>query len=286
MSLEVPILRRCVALGLAGAVSLGLGGRCGEPTDASRLVGTVERTLVEIGAATSEVIVAIPVSRGQHVEPGALLVRLDPLLARADLSAAAADVDAAQARTDVAQQEYRRVEALHERGVAATEALDRARLERDAARAALQAAMARMAAAQRRLNETELRAPVAGTVDQLPFDVGERVAAGAVVAVLLADGPPWVRVWLPEEIFPRVGPGTRATITIDGVGVLRGHVLDVAHEPAYTPHYALTERERTHLVYEARVQIDDAPPGLRPGAPAEVQVALAPPVGPAGAAGR
>ena len=58
--------------------------------------------------------------------------------------------------------------------------------------------------------------------------------------------------------------------------MLRGSVLDVAREPAFTPHYALTERDRVHLVYEARVRLLDAPPGLRPGLPAEVEISAQP----------
>jgi HlyD family secretion protein len=83
-----------------------------------------------------------------------------------------------------------------------------------------------------------------------------------------------VRVWVPEVRFAELGPGTPAQVRIDGVGgVLRGSVLDVAHEPAFTPHYALTERDRVRLVYETRVRILDPPPGLRPGLPAEVEIA-------------
>ena len=44
---------------------------------------------------------------------------------------------------------------------------------------------------------------------------GRRV--GAVVAVLLADGAPYARVYVPEEIRARVVPGARATVRIDGV---------------------------------------------------------------------
>jgi HlyD family secretion protein len=68
-----------------------------------------------------------------------------------------------------------------------------------------------------------------------------------------------------------------AEVRIDGIsGPLRARVLDLAREPAYTPHYALTERERVYLVYQARIEIEDAPAALRPGAPAEVRIALPP----------
>ena len=273
MNLRSQNLWRCVALSIG---VLSAPGCREEPNDLS-LVGTVERNLIEISAPVAEVIVEVPVARGQHVEAGAVLVRLDPLLAEADLAAAQAAVAGAQTQTEVAEQQHRRGLGLHSKGVASDEVLDRARLARDEARAALRSAMARMAAAQKRLNDTTLRAPASATVDQIPFDTGERVAAGSVVAVLLADGRPWVRVWVPERAFARVGPGTAADVRIDGIpGPLRAHVMDLAREPEYTPHYALTERERVYLVYQARVEIEDAPTELRPGAPAEVRIALPP----------
>jgi HlyD family secretion protein len=267
------LLWRCVALSIGVLTAPG----CREESGDLFLVGTVERTLLEISSPVAEVIVEVPVARGQHVEAGAVLVRLDPLLAEADLAAAQAAVAGAQTQSEVAEQGHRRGVGLHRSGVASDEVLDRARLAHDEARAGLRSAMARMSAAQKRLNDTTLRAPASATVDQIPFDVGERVAAGSVVAVLLADGRPWVRVWVPERAFARVGPGTVAEVRIDGIsGPLRARVLDLAREPAYTPHYALTERERVYLVYQARIEIEDAPAALRPGAPAEVRIALPP----------
>ena len=275
MSSAAQRLGRCVVLGLALATVLA--ARCTDPTDDLLLVGTVERTLIEVAPPLSEQILEIPVERGQHVEVGDVLARLDALLAEADLAAARASVAGAQTQTEVALEEYRRVVRLHGSGVASQAQLDRARLARDEASALLRSAMARMAVAQKRLNDTTVVAPVAGTVDQLPFDPGERVAAGSVVAVLLADGKPWVRVWVPERAFARVRPGIPATIRIDGIpNVMQGHLLDLGREAAFTPHYALTERERMHLVYQGRVEIDDAPIELRPGAPAEVRIALPP----------
>ena len=275
MSSAAQRLGRCVVLGLALATVLA--AQCSDPTDDLRLVGTVERTLIEVAPPLSEQILEIPVERGQHVEVGDVLVRLDALLTEADLAAAQASVAGAQTQNEVALEEYHRVVSLHGNGVASQAQLDRARLARDEASALLRSAMARMAVAQKRLNDTTIVAPVAGTVDQLPFDPGERVAAGSVVAVLLADGKPWVRVWVPERAVARVHPGTLATIQIDGIpNVLNGHLLDLGREASFTPHYALTERERMHLVYQGRVEIDDAPIELRPGAPAEVRIALPP----------
>jgi HlyD family secretion protein len=253
-------------------------------------VGTVERTLAELTAPVSEVIYRISVERGQRVAAGEELVRLDPLLAQADLADAEAGVASAQSALTVAEQDLRRAQNLRRTRVASEQDLDRAVLSRDEASARLRSSMARLAAAQKRLDDLILRAPGSGVVDQLPFERGERVPAGAVLVVLLSDDEPWVRVWIPERAAARVAPGTAAEVKIDGISrVLTGRVLDVAREAEFTPHYALTERERVNLVYEARVLLPDAPPELRPGVGAEVQIALPdgpfPPAAGAAAAG-
>jgi HlyD family secretion protein len=267
---------RLPALGGALVAALLCAGACRQPSRDLLLAGVVERTLVEVVAPISEEIVAIPVARGDHVEAGRELARLDPLLVQAELESARAVVAGARAHKALAEEELGRAGRLHRERVASEQQLDRARLVRDEAEASLRAALARAEAAEKRLADARLLAPVAGTVDQIPFDPGERVPAGAVVIVLLRDGEPWVRVWVPERAVALVGPGTEAEVRVDGIeGALRGRVLDVSREPEYTPHFALTERERVYLVYEARIAIEDAPDGLRPGMPAEVRIDLA-----------
>ena len=246
---------------------------CGGDDDALLLVGTVERTLIEVGAPLSEVLAEVLVERGQAVAPGAVLARLDPTLADAEIARSEAALAAARTGAAVAQLDLDRARKLRRGSVTSQQELDRAELAEAEAQARMREAEATLASARKRGADLVLVAPVAGVVDQLPFEPGERVPAGAVLAVLLADEDPWVRVWVPEVRFAQLGPGTPAQVRIDGVvGVLRGSVLDVAHEPAFTPHYALTERDRVRLVYETRVRILDPPPGLRPGLPAQVEI--------------
>jgi HlyD family secretion protein len=249
---------------------------CHSGPDELELVGTVERTLIELVAPESETIVSVNAERGDRVEAGTLLVALDDTFAAADVARAGAALAGARTGETVAHQDLERARSLRRDHVVSAQALDRARLSHDEATARLREAQAALEAAQKRVRDLAITSPVSGVLDQLPFDLGERVPAGAVVAVVLADGDPWVRVWVPETAYVRTLPGIEAEIRIDGVeGALRGKVLDVAREPEFTPHYALTERDRVHLVYETRVRILNAPKTLRPGAPAEVTI-LAP----------
>jgi len=266
--------RGLLLLGLAAGA---IAAACQDFESDVVLVGTVERTLVEISAPAPELLVGVSVVHGDHVAVRDVVARLDDTLARADLAAAEAALAGTQARSVVTEAELSRAHRLEREGVASRQALDRARAERDQATALLREAQARLDATRKRLADLTVVAPVAGVVDQIPFDPGERVPAGAVLAVLLADGPPWVRVWLPERALANVAPGQQAEVRIDGVpGPQTGRVLDVGREPEFTPHLALTERERGHLVYETRVLLEgDALARLRPGVPATVTFRLA-----------
>jgi len=260
-----------LAVTLAASATLaGCGG------DTVELVGTVERKALELAAPVSAVIVDLPVEVGSRVEAHAVVVQLDTTVAEANLRAYTAAREAAEAGLRQAQGEYQRVEGLRKARVSTEQALDDALRRRDEARALVAEKEARIAQAQKLLEDLTLRAHSAGVLDQLAFEEGERVPAGGVAAVVLADEEPWVRVWLPARAVARVQPGSSAEIEVEGLdGLLAGKVIHVAREPEFTPHYALTERESSHLVYETRVRIQDAPPALRPGLAARVRVQLA-----------
>lgn len=261
---------------MRAAWALLLVAGCSRDAGDLELVGSVERTQIELVAPISETLLAIHAERGDRVEKGQVLVQLDPTFARAEVARAEAALASARTAELVARQELERVSRLRRSRVASEQDLDRATLARDEAAARLRDAEAQLDAARKSEADLSLASPVDGVLDQLPFDPGERVPAGATVAVVLADDAPWVRVWVPEESYVRVLPGTPAEVRIDGIEQpIAGSVLDVSRDPEFTPHYALTERDRVHLVYETRVGLLDAPARLRPGVPAEVRI-LAP----------
>lgn len=246
---------------------------CGQ--EALQLVGTVERTTLELAAPVSEVIVEVPVSRGDRVAAGAVVVRLDSAVAQAELRAYEAAHDAARATLTEAEGDYQRTEELRRARVATPQKLDAARRARDEARALVAEKEARIAQATKRLEDLTIRTHLPGVVDQLPYEPGERVPAGGVVAVVLADEKPWVRVWLPARAVAHTTLDSRAQIEIEGFDhALSGRVVEIARESEFTPHYALTEEESAHLVYETRIVLDDAPEALRPGLPARVILPL------------
>lgn len=264
------------SLGAASLLALGLvflAGCSGGET--FELVGTIERKNIELAAPVSEIIVEIPVKVGQRVEAGELIAQLDTEVAEAELKANQAVYRAAEATLTEEQKDFQRIEGLRRANVSATSELDRARRERDEAQAALAECAARLKQSEKRLADLSIRSRAAGVVDQIPFDEGERVPAGGVVGVVLAHQNPWVRVWLPARAASKARPGLEAQVRVQGLdGAFTGRIIDIAREPEYTPHYALTEEERAHLVFETRIELQDAPSQLRPGIVAEVTLTV------------
>ncbi len=239
------------------------------------LAGTVERTMLELAAPVSEELVEVPVHLGARVAAGDVVAKLDTTVAEAELAAAEAGLAAAEAAVVETGQEYERTARLLRSKVGTQQQRDRARRLYDEALAQVAERKARIAQAEKRLENLTLRSHAGGIVDQLPFEVGERVPVGGVVAVVRSDESPWVRVWLPARAVSRVTTEARAEVRIQGLEEhSSGRVEDVAREAEFTPHYALTERETAHLVYRARIVLEDAPEDLRPGLPAQVELRL------------
>ena len=70
-------------------------------------------------------------------------------------------------------------------------------------------------------------------------------------------------------------PGTSALIYVDGLEApVKGRVRWVSSEAAFTPYYALTERDRGRLSYVAKVDVAESRERLPDGVPVEVEFLL------------
>jgi HlyD family secretion protein len=94
------------------------------------------------------------------------------------------------------------------------------------------------------------------------------------VVVLLADTPAFARVYVPEPRRAVIKPRVQAQIFVDGVEQpLAGFVRWVASDAAFTPYFALTQRDRSRLAFLAEVEVTD--PRVRElpaGVPVEVRI--------------
>lgn len=175
------------------------------------------------------------------------------------------DLDSARAALDnaIATRDLRRAE-LEERLAGTTVE------ELEQAEAAVDQAAARRDSAGIDVERHDIRAPVDGVADTRLFEVGERPNPGQPVMVLLAGVQPHARVYVPERLRALVRPGSSATLFIDGMDTsIRGRVRWVATEAAFTPYFALTERDRGRLSYIAKIDIAEDRERLPDGVPLE-----------------
>jgi len=140
------------------------------------------------------------------------------------------------------------------------------------AAATLAGTRAQVAELELSLARLTVRAPRAGVIDALPYELGERPPRGAPVAVLLAAGQPYARVFIPEPMRASVKAGSPATVRIDGTKQdWRAEVRYVSSEAAFTPYYALNERDRSRLSFVAEIVLTEPTAAELPtGMPVEV----------------
>lgn len=230
--------------------------------------------------------------------------RLDELVRgprQEQIAASRAMVEGASQDLGYRESEQARVAEIYQRALASEEELDRANAALDAAQATLKLRLAQLEellagttieeltqaeqavkqAAARRDNariDVErhvISTPVDGVVDSRLFELGERPGVGQPVIIVLAAEQPHARVYVPENLRVQIRPGTTALIHVDGLDTpLSGRVRWVANEPAFTPYYALTERDRGRLSYVAKVDILGASDRLPDGVPVEVEFDL------------
>ena len=229
-----------------------------------------------------------------------LKARMDELLRgprSEQITAARATVEGATQDLDFRQSEFARIREIHQRGLASTDALDKANAALDAAQATLKLRLAQLeellagttieelTQAEQAVNQAAARrdsaqidvdrhtliAPVDGVVDSRLFEKGERPGVGQPVIVMLSGDQPYARVYVPERLRVKIAAGTAAQIHVDGLDTpIAGQVRWVASEAAFTPYFALTERDRGRLSYVAKVDILQQRDRLPDGVPVEV----------------
>lgn len=140
------------------------------------------------------------------------------------------------------------------------------------AEARLQGIRARLALEQRKLEELSVIATRSGTLDTLPYHLGERVAVGTPIAVLLS-GPSYARVHIPESRRAAIDIGSELGVYVDGADRrFTGTVRWISKDPEFTPYYALNSLERSRLVYRAEVELSSEASDLPAGLPAQVEL--------------
>lgn len=216
-----------------------------------------------------------------------------------DIAAARAQVSGAQAVLDETLKNFARAESLVKQKLMRVAELDSARSQRDSAKANLdhanenllvltngtrpedleqaeaqvKLAEASLALEAQSLRELNIVATRDGILDHLPKKLGDRTAIGETVAILLSQGAPYARVYVPAPKRVLLKAGQQLNVRVDGVTeTFQGQVRWISQDPAFTPYYALNSSDRARLVYLAEVTLPASAAELPSGIPAQVEL--------------
>ncbi|WP_336986355.1 HlyD family efflux transporter periplasmic adaptor subunit [Altererythrobacter aquiaggeris] len=216
-----------------------------------------------------------------------------------EVASARAGVATARAALTEAQRQFDRREALLDRGFISRADFETAQANRDAANARLSDALAALslaregvrtedrsasrarrdsAVASRRAVETdladaELRAPEKGQVLTRAREAGAVVEAGQTVLTIALTQPVRVRAYIAGPALPRIKPGMKARVSVDGSDkTWPATVGFISPTAEFTPRTVQTEELRADLVYRVRLIVDDPTGELRQGQPVSVHL--------------
>lgn len=174
--------------------------------------------------------VGVYVDEGAVVRQGQILVKLNDSLLSAQLRQQDAAVAAAEANAAREDAELARAHELKGRGFLSQASLDMAVAEQRSAEAQLASARAARTETATRLDQTNLRAPVAGRIISRSVTRGQIVQAGTELFRMVREGRLELDAQTPETELALIRPGQTAVITSDQAGTTTGRVRIVTPE--------------------------------------------------------
>lgn len=145
-----------------------------------------------------------------------------------------------------------------------------------AARSDKQAAAAQVSQVEWQAEQKRRTAPVASSVFDVLYRVGEWVPAGSPVVALLPDGAVKLRFFVPQAALSQVRPGQAVHWSCDGCAGGTAKVSYVSQQAEFTPPVIYSNESRGKLVFLVEAVPEGQPAAeLKPGQPLEVRPAAA-----------
>jgi HlyD family secretion protein len=229
-------------------------------------------TTVEVKSKASGEILQLYAETGQVVKRGAPLVKVDPRNARNSLAQAQANLDVAKAKLANATSQKNRSDELYKSQSITEQEHEQAVLDYADAKSAVVNAQVAVDNAKIQLEDTDVRAPITGTVIEKDVERGTVIASatsnvsGGTTLLKMADlSLVQVRTLVDETDIGKVQAGLPASITVDAYPnrPFDGTVLKI--EPQ-----AVTEQNVT--MFPVLVRIENRAGLLRPGMNADVEI--------------
>jgi HlyD family secretion protein len=235
--------------------------------------GAIEPVLtVDVKSKASGEIIEMRVETGDDVRSGQLLARVDPRQPRNQLAQAEANLVVARAQLENARAQLGRADTLYKTQSITEAEYETARLAHANANAQVVKAAADLDLAKDRMDDTQVRAPIRGTIIQKSVELGTVISSptsdvgGGTVLFRMANlDTVQVRTLVDETDVGKVQPGLPATITVDAYPSrpFEGAVLKI--EPQATVNQNVT-------MFPVLIRIANPGHLLKPGMNTEVEI--------------
>jgi HlyD family secretion protein len=286
MSKKLIFLTVAVAVVGGGVVAWLILSKPALPHGFAASNGRLEAKQVDVATKYQGRIADVLADEGDTVDAGQIVAKMDTQPLEAELRnaeakireeqgnrrTAQAEVAVKQAELSYAEKQYQRSKDLVGRGAVSQQERDIDLSRMLASRAALLGAQAQAvratssidaatAEAERLRAEIEdsvLKAPIRGRVQNRLAEPGEVLAAGGKVLALVDLSDVYMYLFLPEPIAGKVALGSQARIVLDAAPEypIRAIVSYVSPEAQFTPKSVETAEERHNLTFRVKLQLD------------------------------
>jgi RND family efflux transporter MFP subunit len=203
------------------------------------------------------------VREGDFVKAGQVIARVDSTEYTARLRQAQQQAESAKGQVDIAQRSFDNNRSLVEQGFISKTALDTSQASLTSAQANYRAAQAGAEVLTKSLDDTVLRAPIAGQISQRLAQTGERVAIDARIAEVVDLGKLELEASMSPADSVAVQVGQVATLQVEGASqsmeakVVRVNPSAAAGSRAVLAYLAVTPRAglRQGLFAQGSLQI-------------------------------
>lgn len=231
-------------------------------------------TVVEVKSKASGEILDFSVETGQLVQRGQLLARIDRRVPQNRFEQAQAQLEVAEARQRNAEAQNRRAQELFKAQAITEQEMETSALEVANANAAVISARTEVENTKISLDDTEVRAPITGTIIAKNVERGAVIVApggdvgGGTVLLRMADlSLVQVKTYVDETDIGKLRPGMEARVTVEAFPnrPFVGEVIKI--EPQADTISNVT-------MFPVLVRINNRDGLLKPGMNAEVNIAV------------
>jgi RND family efflux transporter MFP subunit len=216
--------------------------------------------------AVSGKLLEVPLREGSEFQADQEIARLDPADFERELASQKSRLESLTVKLRDAEETFRRQSTLAASGTISPAALSRTEAELANARSDRQIAAAAVATAEQNLRRTRLVAPRGGIVTKRLAKQFEEITAGQPVYEVGRQDALEVVVLVPESLVPGLRYGELVDATVPGLqdAVVKGRIVEIG---------ATAEAGNA---FRVRARLDEAPPGVRSGMSASINLRVSP----------